>query len=59
MTDKELKELSENVWNQYWAKTKLSGLGSKFPDEIIPFFKTFFTGGFVEGYRTKEEEKKW
>ena len=58
MTDKELKELSEKVWNQYWAMTKLSGLGSKFPDAIIPFLKTFFTSGFVEGYRTKEESLK-
>lgn len=58
MTKEELKELAEEAWNQYWAMTVLSGLASKLPDAMIPFFKTFFTGGFVEGYRTKEEEKK-
>ena len=58
MTDTELKELAKQAWEQYWGMTMLSGLGGKFPESIVPFFKQFFESGFVEGYRTKEENGK-
>ena len=57
MKDEELKELSKKIWQQYWGMTMLSGLASKFPSELVPFFEHFFESGFIEGYKTKEENK--
>ena len=55
MNDTELKELAKKTWEQYWGMTMLTGLGGKFPESIVPFFKQFFESGFIEGFRTREE----
>ena len=58
MSEEEIKKLGEQAWNQYWGMTTMVGLARKFPDSIVPFFKQFFEGGFLEGFRTKEETSK-
>lgn len=58
MSDEEIKNLGEQIWNRYWGMTVASGLASKIPDDIVPFLKQFFISGFLEGFRTKEEISK-
>ena len=49
MTDSELKELAKQAWEQYWGMAMITGLGGKFPESAVPFFKQFFESGFIEG----------
>jgi hypothetical protein len=55
---KEELELEAQVaWNQYWAATQVTGIAAKLPKALEPYLEVFFKAGFVEGYRTKEEEQ--
>ena len=55
---KEELELEAQVaWRQYWGATQVAGLAAKLPKALEPYLEVFFKAGFVEGYRTKEEEQ--
>lgn len=58
MSDEEIKNLGEQIWNQYWSMTVVSGLANKISDDIAPLLKHFFRSGFLEGFKTKEEISK-
>lgn len=51
-----LEHLAEKTWEQYWNFAMLTEIKGKLPESAVPFFKQFFKSGFIEGYRTKEEE---
>jgi hypothetical protein len=53
----ELEREAQTVWSQYWGLTQATGLATKLPKELEPYLEIFFKAGFVEGYRTKEEEQ--
>ena len=53
----ELELEAQIVWKQYWEATQLTGLVAKLPKALEPCLEVFFKAGFVEGYRTKEEEQ--
>lgn len=55
-TKEELELQALIVWKQYWEATQLTGLASELPKALEPYLEVFFKAGFVEGYRTKEEE---
>jgi hypothetical protein len=53
----ELEREAQTVWNQYWGAAQVTGLAAKLPKALEPYLEVFFKAGFVEGYRTKEEEQ--
>lgn len=53
----ELELEAQIVWKQYWGATQLTGLAAELPKALEPYLEVFFKAGFVEGYRTKEEEQ--
>lgn len=53
----ELEREAQVVWNQYWRAVQVTGLAMKMPKAVEPFAEILFKTGFVEGYRTKEEEQ--
>jgi hypothetical protein len=55
---KEELELEAQVaWNQYWGVAQVAGITAEIPKALEPCLEIFFKAGFVEGYRTKEEEQ--
>lgn len=53
----ELELEAQIVWKQYWGVIQLTGLAAELPKALEPYLEAFFKAGFVEGYRTKEEEQ--
>ena len=53
----ELEREAQTVWNQYWGAVQVTGLAMKMPKALEPYAEILFKAGFVEGYRTKEEEQ--
>lgn len=53
----ELEREAQTVWSQYWGAIQVTGLVAKLPKVLEPYAELLFKAGFVEGYRTKEEEQ--
>ena len=53
----EIELEAQIVWKQYWGAAQVTGLTAELPKALEPYLELFFKAGFVEGYRTKEEEQ--
>lgn len=53
----ELELEAQVVWRQYWGAAQVTGIAAELPKALEPYLEVFFKAGFVEGYRTKEEEQ--
>ena len=53
----ELELEAQIAWRQYWGAAQVTGVAAELPKALVPYLEVFFKAGFVEGYRTKEEEQ--